>query len=64
MIMTTKEAAGYLRLAAVTLERYRVTGGGPNFLKIGDKAVRYREVDLDAWLARCLRKSTSDQGEA
>lgn len=64
MLLTTKEAANYLRLAKVTLERFRLTGSGPAFCKMGDKAVRYRPEDLDDWLASCVRKSTSDQGEA
>lgn len=64
MLLTTHEAATYLRLARPTLERFRLTGGGPTFCKMGGKAVRYRKSDLDDWLAGCLRKSTSDRGEA
>ena len=64
MLLTTKEAAAYLRLATPTLERFRLTGGGPAFCKMGDKAVRYRKEDLEDWLTSCLRRSTSDQGDA
>jgi excisionase family DNA binding protein len=64
MLLTTKEAAAYLRLATPTLERFRLMGNGPAFCKMGDKAVRYREADLDDWVASRLRTSTSDQGEA
>ena len=34
-LLTTEEAAKYLRLSPRTLERYRVTGEGPRFLKVG-----------------------------
>ena len=64
MLLTTHEAATYLRLARPTLERFRLTGGGPAFCKMGGKAVRYRQEDLDNWLESCVRKSTSDEGDA
>jgi excisionase family DNA binding protein len=64
MLLTTKEAATYLRLAKPTLERFRLAGSGPAFCKMGEKSVRYRKADLDDWLASRLRRSTSDQGEA
>lgn len=60
-IMTTAEAAEYVRLSQPTLERFRLTGEGSEFLKLGG-AVRYRKADLDTWLeSRCVR-STSDGG--
>ena len=34
-LLTTNEAAKYVRLSPRTLERYRVTGEGAPFLKIG-----------------------------
>ncbi len=58
-IMTTKEAAGYVRLGKPTLEHYRITGYGPVYCKLGG-AVRYRKADLDAWLESRLVKSTSE----
>lgn len=58
-LLKTPGAASYLSLSAVTLERLRVTGGGPRFCKLG-KAVRYRKVDLDAWLESRVVRSTSE----
>ena len=60
-LLTTEEAARYLTLSPRTLERYRVTGEGPRFLKIGRRVV-YRRCDLDAWLKNKIRRSTSDPG--
>jgi excisionase family DNA binding protein len=48
-VLTTAEAAQYVRLGKHTLERFRVSGDGPNFCKLGG-AVRYRRSDLNAWL--------------
>jgi len=61
VIMGTPEAASYVKLAAVTMERYRLTGEGPKFLRIGKKAIRYRLVDLDEWLASRVVASTSQE---
>jgi predicted DNA-binding transcriptional regulator AlpA len=58
-ILKTPEAAIYLRLAKPTLERFRISGGGPQYCKLGG-AVRYRLCDLDAWLESRLTSSTSE----
>jgi hypothetical protein len=50
-----------LNVAVRTLERWRVEGLGPAWLKVG-RAVRYREGDVEQWLASRERGSTS--GEA
>jgi predicted DNA-binding transcriptional regulator AlpA len=63
-ILDTQAAARRCGLSKPTLERYRLTGEGPAFIKIGRKCVRYRMEDLNDWLVGRLRKSTSDQGEA
>lgn len=60
-IQTTREAARYTRLSQPTLERFRLTGEGPAYLKLGG-AVRYRRSDLDAWLDSCRLRSTSEGG--
>ena len=59
-IFTTSEAADYVRLKKPTLERFRLTGEGPKFLKLGG-AVRYRRPDLDAWLETRIIRSTSEK---
>ena len=58
-IMNVMEAAHYVRLGKSTLERFRISGGGPHYCKLGG-AVRYRKSDLDAWLESRLTRSTSD----
>ncbi len=57
----TQQAAAYLQISASTLNKLRVFGDGPPFVKMG-RTVRYRRADLDAWTAKRLRKSTSDYG--
>ena len=41
-----------------TLQRWRLEGFGPKFLKLG-RLVRYRRSDLDRWVDAQLRTSTS-----
>ncbi|MFC3053301.1 helix-turn-helix transcriptional regulator [Kordiimonas pumila] len=60
-LLTTAQAAQYLRLASSTLNKWRVYGTGPKFIKLG-RAVRYRHTDLDAFLASQSRLSTTSQG--
>jgi excisionase family DNA binding protein len=59
-VLTTAEAAKYVRLSKPTLERFRLIGEGPNYCKLGG-AVRYRRCDLDEWLQTRLICSTSAQ---
>ncbi len=53
------EAARYLRLSGRSLERHRVAGTGPQFVKLG-RRVLYRHSDLDDWAASRTFRSTSE----
>ena len=59
--LTAREAAAHLGLSTRTLDRYRVTGEGPVFLRFGG-GVRYLREDLDEWARTRRRRSTSDDG--
>jgi len=59
--MRTPEASKYLGIAESTLEKMRVTGTGPAFIRVGTKTVVYRKADLDAYLAARVCKSTADR---
>ena len=61
--LSTRQAAALLGLSPRTLERYRVTGGGPPFLRYCNR-VHYLRTDLDAWALAGRRRSTSDDGGA
>lgn len=58
-LMITKEAAEYLRLSSSTLNKLRLTGGGPVFVQLAGRAIRYRQSDLDEWVAASIATSTS-----
>lgn len=59
--LRTPEAADYLGLSKSTLEKLRLTGGGPRYAKLG-KIVTYALPDLAAWAAERTRTSTSESG--
>lgn len=53
------EAADYLTVSERTLQKWRVTGGGPVYVKISGRMIRYRRRDLIAWSEARLRAHTS-----
>jgi hypothetical protein len=62
-LLTTIEAAGYLNLSKAFLERDRWAGAKVPFIKIGERAVRYRLDDLEKFVQSRMRLSTSDMGK-
>lgn len=48
-LLTPDEAAAFLRSNSRTMERWRVIGDGPAFVKIG-RRVAYRLDDLETWI--------------
>ncbi len=61
--LSEKEAAEYLGLTVHTMRRWRWSGDGPRFLKMGSRCL-YPVAELEAYQASCLRRSTSDSGPA
>ena len=61
ILLNTEQAAKRFGLSPRTLERYRVTGEGPEYVKLGH-AVRYSVSALNRWLKGRTRRSTSDDG--
>ena len=63
LFLTTIEVAGMLRISRRTLERMRVQGTGPRFLKVGPgkrSRVLYRLGEINAWLEKQSYGSTSE----
>jgi len=58
-LKTTEEAAAYLGTTKRTLEAWRYEGGGPVFVKLGGRLVRYRPSDLEKFVEEGARLSTS-----
>jgi predicted DNA-binding transcriptional regulator AlpA len=58
-IVRTPAASEYIGLAVSTLEKKRLTGDGPPFIRLGGRAVGYLVDDLDRWILEQRRASTS-----
>lgn len=58
--LTTPEAAAYLRVSKSYLDKGRVYGNGPRFVRLGERKVVYRIADLDAWAEKRQYGSTSE----
>ncbi|MBM3508453.1 MAG: helix-turn-helix domain-containing protein [Alphaproteobacteria bacterium] len=54
------EAATFLGYSVRALQNWRVRGGGPKFVKVSARSVRYRRRDLIAWADARLCASTSN----
>src|SRR5262249_38476890 len=62
-VLRTRAAADYVGLTPSTLEKKRLSGDGPPFVRLGARAVGYTVDDLDAFVEAGRRTSTSDSGE-
>ena len=59
--MSTRDVAAFLGLSPRTLDRYRVSGDGPDFHKFGNR-VRYLRVNVESWAEERRCQSTSGDG--
>lgn len=61
-LLNEKEAAEFLNYSVRALQNWRLRGGGPRYVKVSSRSVRYRRRDLLAWVEEHLRSNTSDIG--
>ncbi len=60
-LLRQDEVAKILKLSPRTLEAWRHRGGGPRYLKLTPRCVRYRLSDLLAWQQGLERQNTSER---
>jgi predicted DNA-binding transcriptional regulator AlpA len=53
------EAAQFVGYTVRALQNWRVRGGGPRFVKVSSRSVRYRRCDLITWAEARLCANTS-----
>ena len=58
-LMDEREAAAFLSYSVRALQNWRVRGGGPIFVKVSARSIRYRRRDLISWATDRLVSNTS-----
>ena len=61
-LLNEVKTAEFLGLSTATLRKWRWEGKEPRFIKLGRRVV-YRMSDIEAYLEKQSRLSTSDNGE-
>jgi excisionase family DNA binding protein len=59
-LLTTPQVAALLNVSVSAVNKWRLYGRGPQYMKVG-RVVRYRRADIAAYLESCTRDSTSQQ---
>lgn len=62
ILLTEKQAARILGLSIRTLQKWRMTGNGPKYIRCSARAIRYEHQHLTEFIEARVRQSTSDQG--
>jgi predicted DNA-binding transcriptional regulator AlpA len=58
-LLLPQDVAEQLGVSRKALERWRCTGEGPRFVRLGHKTIRYRPEDIDAFIGGNVRASTA-----
>jgi predicted DNA-binding transcriptional regulator AlpA len=58
-LVNEREAASILCYSVRALQNWRHRGGGPDFVKVSSRSVRYRRTDLEKWIAARTVSNTS-----
>jgi predicted DNA-binding transcriptional regulator AlpA len=59
-LLTEQEVAALLNVTPRTLQKWRVEGGGPAYVRISRRCIRYRITDIKDWTQNRVKSSTSE----
>jgi len=59
-LVNETEAASFVGYTIRAMQGWRVKGGGPKFIKVSARSIRYRRRDLIEWAEARLRANTSE----
>jgi predicted DNA-binding transcriptional regulator AlpA len=63
-LLNTQQAAEFLGVSVAFLERDRWAGARVPYIKVGSRAVRYQQSDLEQYIQSCRRLSVGgDQND-
>lgn len=58
-LMPEQRAARFLGVSARALQKWRHEGGGPQYVRLSSRCIRYRRRDLIGWSEARLKTSTA-----
>jgi predicted DNA-binding transcriptional regulator AlpA len=61
-LYTENQVSQLLGYTPRALQKWRITGDGPKFVKVSQRSIRYRKIDILQWIEERIRTSTSDPG--
>ena len=61
-LIDEKAAANFLGMTDRFMQHRRQQGGGPRYVAVSSRCIRYRRHDLKIWADERVRVSTSDDG--
>jgi len=61
-LLSTKEAARFLSVHPNTLVKWRIYGGGPNFVHLSRRKVGYRRSAIELFVQRRTFNTTAQRG--
>lgn len=59
-LLNTQQAAEFLGVSVAFLERDRWAGARVPFIKVGSRAVRYQQSDLEQYIQSCRCRAVSE----
>ena len=59
-LLRESEAAAFLGFTPRALQAWRHQGGGPPFVRVSSRAIRYRRRELIEWASKRLKKPTTN----
>lgn len=59
-LIPERDAADFLGYSDRALQNWRIRGGGPNFIRVSARSIRYRRRDLIAWANAKAVRTTAD----
>jgi hypothetical protein len=59
-LINERAAAEFIGYSCRALQNWRIRGGGPVYVRVSKRSIRYRRCDLIAWAEKNLRTSTSE----
>jgi len=59
-LLTEQQAASLLNVNPRTMQKWRIQGGGPRFVRMSRRCIRYWPKDIRDWVQNRIKSSTSE----